>query len=155
MKALKSKTNPIKLLAVLFIVIFSSFAISGSMSSSPTNSLCQPEAIHCVSGARLVSTTCGAAPNTPVVTSINFGCQSKGNPITDIIFAVIRFLSTGVGIVIVGSIVVGGLQYIGARGDPQSTSIAIGRIRSAIIALIIFIFAYAILNYLIPAGFFK
>ncbi len=54
---------------------------------------------------------------------------------------------------IIGSIVVGGIQYTASRGDPQATATAIGRIRSTMIALLIYIFGYAILNYIIPAGF--
>jgi hypothetical protein len=102
-----------------------------------------------------------------VQTSIDFGCQgdkcgysttgycaTQHSALPDILFALIRFLSNGVGIVVVGSIIVGGIQYIGSRGDPNSTSTAINRIRSAVVALIIFIFSYAILNYVVPVGFF-
>lgn len=70
-------------------------------------------------------------------------------------FGIIRFLSLGVGIVVIASIVVAGIQYTTSRGDPQATVRAVARIRSAVGALIIFIFAYAILNYVIPYGFFK
>ena len=102
-------------------------------------------------------------------TSIDFGCNGDPcrpngpggtycnkyhNGITDLIFAIIRFLSAGVGIIVVASIVVGGIQYTTSRDDPSATNAAITRIRSSLIALLIFIFAYAILNYLIPIGFF-
>ena len=115
---------------------------------------------------------CGNATNgsgTAVKTSIDFGCNgdscvngktqgycsSPHNGIIDLVFAIIRFLSDGVGIVVIASIVVGGIQYIASSGDPNNTNKAIGRIRSSIIALIIYIFAYAILNYLIPGAFFN
>ena len=115
---------------------------------------------------------CGNAINgsgTAVQTSIDFGCsgdscvtgKTKGycskphNGIIDLVFAIIRFLSNGVGIVVIASIVFGGIQYIASGGDPNSTNKAISRIRSSIIALMIYIFAYAILNYLIPGAFFK
>ena len=114
----------------------------------------------------------GPAPNpsgAAIQTSINFGCNGNSctgtnlknycskphNGIIDLIFAIIRFLSDGVGIVVIASIVVGGIQYIASSGDPNNTNKAIGRIRSSIIALIIYIFAYAILNYLIPGAFFN
>ncbi len=85
--------------------------------------------------------------------AIKIGCKGKGNPIADAIFAVIRILSDGVGLVVIGSIVVGGIQYAGSRGDPQAMALAVGRIRSSLFALVLFIFGYAILNYIIPAGF--
>lgn len=90
-----------------------------------------------------------------VVTAIDIGCKGKGNPITDTMFAIIRFLSAGVGLVIIGSIIVGGVQYSASRGDPQATANAVKRIQNTMIALVIFIFGYAILNYVIPAGFLK
>ncbi|MEI9913693.1 MAG: hypothetical protein WDN66_01680 [Candidatus Saccharibacteria bacterium] len=97
---------------------------------------------------------CGGGANA-VTTSIDFGCLNKGNPINDIIFAIIRFLSAGVGIVVVMSVIIGGIQYIMSRGDPNATQAAIGRLTSAVTALIVYIFAYAILNFVIPGGFFN
>lgn len=96
---------------------------------------------------------CGATDQGQVKTSINIGCAGKGEPVADMAFAIIRFLTNGAGLVIVGSIIYGGLQYTGSRGDPNSTAMAINRIRSSVVALLIFIFAFAILNYIIPRGF--
>ena len=105
--------------------------------------------------------TCGGLiPNDKTVyptahTSIDIGCSGQGNPITDMTYAVIRFLSAGVGLVIVGSIVVAGIQYSASGGDPQAAAKAKSRISSTLTALVIFIFSYALLNYLIPGGFFN
>ncbi len=82
--------------------------------------------------------------------SINFGCQGKGNPIMDMLFAIIRLLSDGVGLVVIASLIVAGIQYTSSRGDPQLTAKAVHRLQSNVTALVIFFFAYAILNYLIP-----
>lgn len=126
---------------------------------------------------RLVSTAgsyqCGTGSDKQI-TSIDFGCKGDAciasahnstavpayclqntSPITDLLFSLIRFLSDGVGLVIIGSIIFAGIQYTTAGGDPQNVAKAVKRIRSSITALIFFIFIYAILNYLIPAGFFK
>lgn len=92
--------------------------------------------------------TCGDSPGIGI--SIAVGCRGKGNPIADMAFAVIRVLSAGVGLVVVGSIVVGGVQYSASRGDPQATALAINRIRSSLLALLIYIFGFALLNYIIP-----
>ena len=92
-------------------------------------------------------------PPKPVETSIDIGCQNKGNPIIDMTFGIVRFLSAGVGLVMVGSIVVAGIQYSASAGDPQAAAKAKSRISSTLIALLIFIFSYALLNYLIPGGF--
>jgi hypothetical protein len=93
---------------------------------------------------------CGNSPGIGV--SIDIGCRGQGNPIADMTFAIIRVLSAGVGLVVVGSIVVGGIQYSASRGDPQATAMAINRIRSSLFALLIYIFGFAILNYIIPGA---
>ncbi len=97
-------------------------------------------------------TQCGDGVD-KVKTSINIGCKGKGNPIADMMFAIIRFLSTGVGIVIVGSTILAGIQYSAAGGNPQAVAKARGRITSNVVALLIFIFGYALLNYITPGGF--
>ncbi|HSX08477.1 MAG TPA: hypothetical protein VLG11_06325 [Candidatus Saccharimonadales bacterium] len=98
--------------------------------------------------------TCGSGDDA-VKVSINFGCSGKGTATADVAFAVIRVLSAGVGLVVIGSIVLAGIQYTSSRGDPSATSRAIGRIRSSLIALVIFIFATALLDFILPQGFLK
>jgi hypothetical protein len=96
--------------------------------------------------------TCGGGTNeSSVKTAIDIGCRGNGNPIVDMLFAIIRFLSLGVGLVVVASIVVAGIQYSTSQGDPQMAAKAKKRIQSALTALIVFIFAYAILNYIVPS----
>jgi hypothetical protein len=68
------------------------------------------------------------------------------------LFAIIRILSIGVGVVVIGSVIFAGIQYVTSAGDPQNTAKAIERIRNTVIALVLYIFAYALLNWLIPAG---
>lgn len=111
---------------------------------------------------------CGSGSE-KVVTAINFGCTgahcyptSDGNgycsgdhsALVDMLFAVVRFLTDGVGLIIIMSLIIAGIQYTTSQGDPSGIKHATERIRSAVTALILFIFAYAILNYVIPSGFF-
>ena len=98
---------------------------------------------------------CGGSGSEHVKTSIDIGCVGKGNPIADMAFAVIRLLSMGVGLVVVASIIVAGIQYTTSKDDPKATAAAETRIKSAVTALLIYIFGYAILNYVLPAGFLK
>lgn len=97
---------------------------------------------------------CGGGEN-EIKTSVDFGCKGKGNAMLDLAFAIIRFLSNGAGLVIIGSLVWAGIQYSGSRGDPQSSALAINRIQSTVFALFIFIFAYAIINFLVPGVFLR
>lgn len=92
---------------------------------------------------------CGSA-DTAYRPSIELGCQGKGNAIMDLLFAAIRFLSYGVGLAITASLVWAGIQYAGSNGDPNAHATAVKRIQSNVAALMFFIFAYAIINYLVP-----
>ncbi len=124
-------------------------------------SLTQPSLIsssyQCGSGSEAEATTIdfGCKGDACVASSAPSWCSQPNSPILDLLFSVIRFLSDGVGLVVIASIVFAGIQYTTAGGDPQNVAKAVKRIRSSITALILFIFIYAILNYLLPAGFFK
>lgn len=71
------------------------------------------------------------------------------------VFAIIRALSVGVGLVIVASMIFAGIQYTASRDDPSAVGKAKERVLNNVIALLVYIFAYAILNYVIPRGFFQ
>jgi hypothetical protein len=137
---------------ILFIFLFGLAPLVSAASTCPpgyTGTSCT-----CPTGTN-GNYCCGDSTNGgPVVTSIDLGCKGKGNPILDMSFAIIRLLSDGVGIVVVASVVVAGIQYTAARNDPQNIANATNRIRATLIALLIFIFAYSILNYIIPGIFF-
>lgn len=99
---------------------------------------------------------CGGEGGNPrVQTSIDIGCAGEGNPIMDMTFAIIKDLTVGVGVVVIASLVWAGIQFSSSRGDPQATASAIKRIRSNVFALLLFFFAYAILNYVVPGAILK
>jgi hypothetical protein len=64
----------------------------------------------------------------------------------------IRVLSALVGIVVVIMIVVRGMQYIVARENPQMTASARQGILWAVLALILYLFVFALLQWLVPGG---
>lgn len=109
--------------------------------------------------------TCGSGEGNEVKVAFDFGCVGPDycagkpgtcalNPIVDIAFAIFRFLSAGIGLIVIGSIIVAGLQYTTSRGNPQATQASIKRISSSIVALLIFIFIFTIANFLVPGGMF-
>jgi hypothetical protein len=77
------------------------------------------------------------------------------NGIYDLLNQAIAFLSAGIGIVVVIMIIVGGIQYSSAGGDPQKVAQAKSKITNALLALVAYIFLYAILDWLIPGGLLK
>lgn len=64
----------------------------------------------------------------------------------------IRILAATVGIVITVMIVWGGIQYTISRDNPQQTAAAKAHIQNALLALVVYIFSIALLNWLIPGG---
>ena len=137
------KSGTLILIALAFSVAafapISAYALSKTNQGTNTSSSSQTtNKYYCGGGKQAVQV------------GINFGCQGKGNPIMDMLFAIIRLLSDGVGLVVIASLIVAGIQYTSSRGDPQLTAKAVHRLQSNVTALIIFFFAYAILNYLIP-----
>jgi hypothetical protein len=68
------------------------------------------------------------------------------------IVTAIRALSAAVGIVVVIMVAVGGLQYAASKDNPQATAAAKNRIKDAILALVIYIFMFAFLQWIIPGG---
>lgn len=77
------------------------------------------------------------------------------NPIWHDLQNIVNALGAGVGLVVVGTIIVGGIQYIVAGDNPNGVAQAKGRIISGLIALAGFFLAWAILQWLIPGGVLK
>lgn len=76
------------------------------------------------------------------------------NPIITYLRGIIQFLSVGIGIAITIAITVAGIQYSSSRNNPQLVQAASKRLTNAFIALLMFMFMSAILNFLIPGGLF-
>jgi flagellar basal body-associated protein FliL len=144
----------------LFAITFGSGSTIAAPKANPTEKCSglknadskPPSNLDTVCETTKVNTTnyCGDKNDKNNQITINIGCVGRGNPVTDLMFAIIRFLTNGVGIVIVGSLIYGGIMYSTSGDSPETNAKAKKRIRSNIVALMIFIFAYAILNYVIP-----
>lgn len=93
--------------------------------------------------------------NKPTPQSLN-NCV-KQNPIIHDIQVVVNILSALVGVVVVGTIVLGGVQYImaGAGGSSEDVNKAKQRIMNGAIALLVYFFMFALLQWLIPGGVFQ
>lgn len=94
-----------------------------------------------------------------VETRFDFGCLGNEGPtdmnsIEDLLYSLIRFLSAGIGIVIVIFIILAGIQYSASEGNPEATQAAKNKIRDAIIGLIIYLIAFAFVQFLVPGGVF-
>lgn len=89
------------------------------------------------------------------VTEQEMQSDLKKNIIVEDLNTLINFLSAGVGIIVVIAIIVGGVQYAMAGDNPSAVSAAKERIINALIALAVFLFMAAFLQWLVPGGVFK
>lgn len=151
------------LMSLLFIVVGFGANVNALDISYPSDSI-------------VAVSMCGSGKDA-IITSIDFGCNGANclntktnkavtktskdpycngnhNAFVDLLFAIIRFISDGVGLILIASIIIAGIQYTFSRGEPQEVKLATKRVQSAFSALLIFILAYAILNFIIPNGFF-
>ena len=64
----------------------------------------------------------------------------------------IRVLTGLVGVVIIIMIIIGGIQYSAAGNNPQSVLAARKKIANALLALLVYMFAFAFLQWVIPGG---
>jgi hypothetical protein len=77
------------------------------------------------------------------------------NSITKDLLLVVNVLSAGVGVIVIGMIIFGGIQYSIAGDNSQATGAAKQRILNALIALLAYLFIFAFLQWLIPGGLFS
>jgi hypothetical protein len=78
----------------------------------------------------------------------------RDNPIYYYLKNILKFLSAGVGLAVVGGIVFGGYMYITARANAGQVEKAKVVIINSVIGLLLFIFMFSILQFLIPGGIF-
>lgn len=76
------------------------------------------------------------------------------NPIIVFFLKAIEILAAGVGVVATIVIIIAGIQYSSAGGDPQKVKAAKTRITNAIIGLIAYFFLFAFLQWIVPGGYF-
>lgn len=90
----------------------------------------------------------------PAVTGGNCSKVTSGSCdlVSKYIQPLIDLLAGGVGLAVVISIVIGGMQYSSSGGDSSKITAAKNRIRNSIIALLMYLFLLAFLNFLIPGG---
>lgn len=120
-----------------------------------------------VLGPPAPGTVCSARPGRSTCTFSGGVCQGStlDNPdctdedinqsnckIVDYIVTFTRALSGIVGIVIVIMITVGGVQFSTSRDNPQALAAARGRIINALLALVFYMFSFALLQWLVPGG---
>lgn len=106
---------------------------------------------------------CGYGPGVePVSTRFNLGCLGTNppgdgksvGPIEDMVYAFVKLLSLGVGLVLIASVIYAGIQYASSSGNPEKTAAAKTRILNAFVGLIFYLLIFALIQWLVPGGLF-
>ncbi len=111
------------------------------------------------SGSPVSGPTSGDSGSTGSRSSIQSDCNyddsnelDGGCKIFSYLIDLINILTALVGVVVVIMIVIGGIQYSAARDNPQAIQAAKGKITNAVLALVVFIFTSAFLQWIVPGG---
>ncbi len=107
---------------------------------------------ECAEGQQEISLS---VDGTTTCVDINEGGSLEENPIYVYVRGILVFLAGGVGIAVVGGIVFGAYLYMTARGNAAQTQKGQTVILNSVIGLLMFIFMYAILQFIIPGGIFQ
>lgn len=90
-----------------------------------------------------------------VATFFDWGCKGKGEQITPVLITILNWMAVGVTIAVIGGIIYGAIMYTTSGGNQQQAQKAMGIIRNAFIALIMYFVAWSALNWLVPGGLFN
>lgn len=97
-----------------------------------------------------------------VETFFKFNCSGAStdeggnkNPIVRLGLAILGWITALVAVAVVGGIVYGGFLYMTAQDNSGQTQKGITVIINSVVALILWIFAYVVINFLVPGGLFS
>jgi hypothetical protein len=152
----KYKTMPVRLrwslacVAVLLVVVSVPLIIVSTVAALPSSmtNFAQGTTPNPVSP----TSPTGSPPITVPKPPAQPDCPNGDCIINDYITPAVNALIAAVGVICVISLVIAGIQYSSAGGDPGKVSAAKGRIGKTIGAFLAFIFLYVFLNYIIPGG---
>ena len=79
----------------------------------------------------------------------------KNNAIVKDLNDIVDVLSAGVGVVVIGTIITGAIQYIMAGDKSESVAKARQRITNGVLALVLYLVIFAFLQWIVPGGVFN
>lgn len=143
LKIMKNLKNIIPLLLSAGALVAFMFIIIPGIASAQSADTCDRNPANCGTG-RTVQPGSGN------------GAIDENNPIMKkVILPFSQGLAALVGVVVVLSIVISGIQYSSARDNPQMVAAAKNRIVMSLLALLLLMFAGSILNWITPGGLFQ
>lgn len=107
--------------------------------------------------ALLYSQQASAADCGTTKTFFDWGCNGTDDKtvITTVLIQFVNWMAAGVTIAVIGGVIYGAILYTSSGGNPEQSKKAMGIIRNAFIALIMYFAMWALLNWLVPGGLFN
>jgi hypothetical protein len=141
---------------LLIVLLFATMFVAQSVGSTAY--------AHCGTASNTCATFAQTTINQPLSKSqIDNDCKADGGykslnkdncQIIKIITLFTKALSGIAGLVIIAMIILGGIQYSAAGADPSKVQAAKQKIFNALLALLLLVFGFAILQWLVPGGIF-
>lgn len=151
---LLAKTGILSLLAGLSAVVGLLITAQPALAACPPGSTATSSGLcECPDGFQLVSVP--VDDGTYCVPINENSAALQDNPIFFYLRYFLMFLAGGVGLAVVGGIVAGAYLYITARANASQVQQGQTMITNSVIGLLLFIFMYAILQFIIPGGVFQ
>lgn len=149
------KNKKITTFVSAFMFLFAVLAADSVFSPSPVLACAQNEVIEngkCVEKCASDEIYVTIGINGSNCVKKNAGGDVQQNIIVVWLVTILKFLAGGVGIAVVGGIVWGGILRLTAQDNAAQAQKSTTVIVNSVIALIMFILMFAILNYIIPGG---
>ncbi len=96
--------------------------------------------------------TCAGGPSFGTTSVAGHNGQGENCLVTQYIDPLVKVLGGLVGVFVVISMIIAGIQYSAAAADAGKVAAAKGRIQKALIALFAYAFLLAFVNFLLPGG---
>jgi Flp pilus assembly protein TadG len=135
-------------------------AAAAAKAQAAANTTCDSNALSGCCDAQTGCVNCNGKETAQCSDPAASGCSDGNGGVTtkqcDLVDAYLNpaivLLSGLVGVVVVISLILGGIQYSTSGGDPQKVSAAKNRITKTIVAFVAYIFLFAFVQFLIPGG---
>lgn len=137
-----------KTILILLAVVAGSLLISAQ--GAHAQEICYPPGGMGPPSQEACDTPGASQPIDPGASSTSSGSRT----IDRLLQGAIDLMAAVTGIIIVLSIIIGAIQYMTARDNSSQVAAAKNRIFMSVLSLILFIFAYTILQWLVPGGIF-
>jgi hypothetical protein len=144
-QSMRAQSGWPRLLAAALVLVIGVIVISGTATAAALPASARQF-------AQVTPTSPTGSPPITVPSPKPDQCPNGDCIIKSYINPAVKALTATAGVVAVVSLIIAGIQYSSAGGDPSKVGAAKARIGKTIGAFLAFIFLYVFLNYIVPGG---